>query len=315
MFGTREKFTYKECNFCNSLQISTIPDDIDRHYPSNYYAYNNNSTSGFRSFVNQRTGAARNREDLGLGSALGRLMNRWRGPVLYAGAEAQKARQWFSGLPRGLDSRVLDIGCGAGTLLRQMRRAGFRHLVGIDPYLPADTEVDGITLLRRTTDQMDDLGPFDFIMMHHVFEHVSDPAAVLGDIAGVLAEGGRVLLRVPVAATNSARHYGPNWVQLDPPRHLFVPSELGLRILAARVGYRVEGVDYDSTEFQFWASEQYSAGIPLFDDPRSAAVKGLKRAFTQSELASLAARAQALNVASDGDQAAFFLTLDPPVAR
>ena len=36
MFGTRERFTYFECNSCGCLQIAEIPDDLARFYAADY---------------------------------------------------------------------------------------------------------------------------------------------------------------------------------------------------------------------------------------------------------------------------------------
>ena len=37
MFGTRERFDYRECPACGTLQIAAVPADLERHYPSGYY--------------------------------------------------------------------------------------------------------------------------------------------------------------------------------------------------------------------------------------------------------------------------------------
>ena len=39
MFGTRERFAYFECSACGCLQIETVPADMARHYPDNYYSF------------------------------------------------------------------------------------------------------------------------------------------------------------------------------------------------------------------------------------------------------------------------------------
>ncbi|UCS94371.1 hypothetical protein KZP23_04910 [Echinicola marina] len=38
MFGCQEIFDYVECGRCKSIQIVTIPEDLARYYPDNYYS-------------------------------------------------------------------------------------------------------------------------------------------------------------------------------------------------------------------------------------------------------------------------------------
>jgi len=50
------------------------------------------------------------------------------------------------------NSKILDIGCGAGNLLLELRELGFIHLVGIDPYIEKDIEYkNGVKILKRTS--------------------------------------------------------------------------------------------------------------------------------------------------------------------
>lgn len=41
MFGFRDEFAYFECSKCDCLQITEIPKNIGKHYPTNYYSFNN----------------------------------------------------------------------------------------------------------------------------------------------------------------------------------------------------------------------------------------------------------------------------------
>jgi hypothetical protein len=95
-------------------------------------------------------------------------------------------------------------------------------------------------------------------------------------------------------------------VQLDAPRHFYVHSVESVKMLAERAGFELETVGYDSTAFQFWASEQYALDIPLYDT-RSYLVSPKKSIFSKAQIATFEKRAIELNDAKLGDQAAFYL--------
>ena len=108
-------------------------------------------------------------------------------------------------------------------------------------------------------------------------------------------------MRIPVAGTRAWRTYREHWVQLDPPRHLFVPSVDAMHRLAARAGLAVADVLFDSTAEQFAISEMYRAGVsPNTPEGRRWRVEPAQRRRWE-------AQARALNAAGDGDQAAFLL--------
>lgn len=39
MFGWKDVFEYFECADCGCVQIAAIPDDLDKYYPTDYYAF------------------------------------------------------------------------------------------------------------------------------------------------------------------------------------------------------------------------------------------------------------------------------------
>ena len=108
----------------------------------------------------------------------------------------------------GLDSRILDFGCGEGEMVREYRDAGFQAF-GADIMLDSKTE-----LLRRIETgtyriPFDD-GTFDFVFSNGVLEHVQDLPAALTEIHRVLRPGGVSL------------HFTPAKFRLIEP-HVFVP--------------------------------------------------------------------------------------------
>ena len=77
--------------------------------------------------------------------------------------------------------------------------------------------------------------------------------------------------------------------------------------LASRAGLEIRRVFYDSTSFQFWASEQYRQDIPLRAETARAEDEDTC-IFTDEEISKWEQQAVELNANADGDQAGFVLT-------
>ena len=200
---------------------------------------------------------------------------------------------------------MLDVGCGAGHLLRNLRSAGLCKVQGIDPFVEHDINLDGQRLVQKGN--LEDVsGPFDLVMFHHSFEHMPDPVVTLQRAHRLIAPGGHCIVRVPLVSSVAWQKYGVNWVQLDAPRHFYLHSETSLKGLAQRTGFTCTAVHHDSTAFQFWGSEQYAKDIPM-KDPRSYSLNPAGSIFSAAEIAGFVAESQRLNAAGQGDQAAFYL--------
>jgi SAM-dependent methyltransferase len=297
VLGLREPFGYLRCGGCGSLQLQDVPSDLGRYYPNDYYSFTGDLAPPDRPLLRA---ARRARTMLFLRAR--RLLP---APVLSTRL-APLTMRWMRRANLSLSSAILDVGCGSGQLLSYLQRQGFTDLEGIDPFLPAEAEGAGRFPLRRAT-PADISGRFDFVMMNHVFEHVPDPAGALKSVRRLLAPGGTVLIRVPLAGSWASQRYGANWAQLDAPRHLFVFSAQGMETIARTSGFEVRDVFYDSEAFQFWASEQYERDIPLRDE-RSYAMNPAASIFSPGQIRDYQRQAALLNRRGEGDQAGFLLT-------
>lgn len=295
MFGLAESFAYLECAGCGCVQLRDAPAGLSRYYPSEYYAFGeaNGVMPGPLGAV-----ARRLRSELLL---LGR------GPITWLALVGRDPPAWSSWLARRAStrSRILDLGCGAGYLLLELQKQGFRRLTGADAFIPATIHYrGGLTVYKAVPERLE--GRFDIVMLHHSFEHMPDPERVLAEVHRLTEPDGTVLLRIPVADSLAWRTYGTNWVQLDAPRHLFLHTRASIELLASRVGFTLSEIVHDSSAFQFWGSEQYVRGIPL-RDPRSYGENPGTSIFSREQIADFERRSRELNEAGLGDQAVFFL--------
>jgi SAM-dependent methyltransferase len=298
MFGTRDEFDYVACADCGCLQIATLPEDLERYYPADYYslAQRDSDWTGLLG----RLRRVRLAHLFGDRSLMGRLLVAFRGcsPDLAAIARLDVSR----------DASILDIGCGSGTLLRKLAAAGFTRLQGVDAFIDHDLRYpDGVTITKAGLETFG--GNYDVVMMHHSLEHMSDPHAAMSAVRRLLAPNGIAVVRIPVADSTASRRYRAHWVQLDPPRHLFVHTRRSMDVLAANAGLTIVDVVYDSTAWQFWASEQYERDVPLYADPSGH--RTAESRLSRREMRDFERRARELNERQLGDQACFYLRTAP----
>lgn len=167
----------------------------------------------------------------------------------YVRAEARKKhlREFTRNLwrPAGFRShhRVLELGCGTGLFLAYLERMGVADFQGVemDPkarnYMPST--IAGRVQTATFEDFLGSYGgqPFDRIVLLDVFEHF-DPGegvALLRKLAGLLAEDGRIVLRIP----NMASPWGLQF-QFNDLTHKGQYAPGNIRQLAMAAGYDCE---------------------------------------------------------------------------
>lgn len=306
MLGLRDDHNYFECDHCGCLQIAEVPDNLQEYYPSDdYYSYEQvKSIGGIKGkLIRSRDRFAATGQGL-LGNIMQQVQPHDKLPSL---------RQTNV----SLESKILDIGCGAGHLLHSMKEAGFKHILGIDPFNTEDVHYDnGLTIINNSIHEFaknknheknygaDD--GWDLVMFNHSYEHVFDQTEVLERTWNLLKPNGLCMLRIPTVSSWAWEHYRENWVQLDAPRHLFLHSTKSVEVLAEKTGFKLEEVLYDSFSFQSWGSEQYKKDIALHDE-NSYAVNPEKSPFSKEDIQAFNQHSQKLNKSKQGDQAAFYL--------
>jgi SAM-dependent methyltransferase len=132
-------------------------------------------------------------------------------------------------------SKVLDIGCGRGVMLRALLDLGHEaHGVEIAP--EAASGADSLAQIRIAPELAKanyKENTFDAVIMWHVLEHLPHPEQTLAEIRRILRPGGRLILAVPNFGSLQSQRTGHDWFHLDLPRHLyhFTPETLQ-RLLA-----------------------------------------------------------------------------------
>jgi SAM-dependent methyltransferase len=138
---------------------------------------------------------------------------------------------------------TLEIGCGDGALLCELRRRGFGgRLEGVEITRAAveiareRAEIDRVELYDGAHLPARE-GEYGLGILSHVLEHVPDPAALLAEAARVC---GAVVMEVPLEANLSARRASRR-ERSEEVGHLQRLDRAGARAIVARAGLRVAG--------------------------------------------------------------------------
>lgn len=299
--GVAEMFEYGHCSTCGAITRLSKITNMSEYYPSEYYSFQEQSIQQHNGRVKSWLRTIRDRALLtDSANPMGRIV----GEI----SKESRSLCWIVGHCRAeLSSRILDVGCGSGRLLLRMAELGFQNLVGIDRYLPEANTIrkTGVRVIRGELSDLKEK-PFDLIMMHHVLEHCEDQVAQLRLARDLLALGGTILIRQPLSDSEAFLRYRSNWFQLDAPRHAVIHSVKSMGLLAEKCRLRVREIIWDSTDQQFWASEQYAQGVPMYDE-RSYLQNPEHSLFSRGQILAWKRQAAVLNKNSVGDQAAFYL--------
>jgi 2-polyprenyl-3-methyl-5-hydroxy-6-metoxy-1,4-benzoquinol methylase len=170
--------------------------------------------------------------------------------------------------------RVLDLGCGSGVLLAQLRELGARRLCGIDPapHAPESAQrLFGIGGVRHGTiveaDRYFAIAEFDLICLTAVLEHLADPLATLRGLAAHMAPKASLLVEVPALEAFARPPLEPHGeLSIE---HINYFSQESLTDLAARAGLRPMA----SAVLQLWPLGADSVFVLFGKSPGAKAVR------------------------------------------
>lgn len=124
--------------------------------------------------------------------------------------------------------RLLDYGCANGLFVRHLRSRGYLQCYGYDPYRPP-TDLGNPATLEK--------GPFDYILLQDVLEHVEDPHLLLSELNDHLADGGHILVGTPNADKLDLTRPDLYRNEVHVPYHLHIYTREGVEEMGHRLGW------------------------------------------------------------------------------
>lgn len=145
------------------------------------------------------------------------------------------------------EAKFLDIGCGAGQFLYEMKQLGIKNVYGVEPgdFNEKQAKKEGLKI--KKSDLINANYPekfFDIITINQVLEHVNNPTEIVEEIYRILKKGGTLIIGVPNTNSWNYNLFKKNWANLDVPRHLFNYSDILLKSYLQKKGFRILKIRY-----------------------------------------------------------------------
>lgn len=258
-FGAPGSWHHRRCSKCGLIWLDPmpLPDDLHLAYQSyfTHIAVNKRPTARarFRDFL-YTTYCALQRVPAAL--------------VGLARAQDRIRMMYLNDLRPG---RILDVGCGDGTFLDRMGRAGWT-VAGVD----FDEEAINTARVKyglhlHHGDLFSARFPectFDAVTLKHVIEHVPDPIALLSEVRRVLKVGGRVVVITPNSSSFGHQMFRADWFGIDSPRHLHILSLRTLAECARRASFTTTRVSSTAANADVFIGGSHSIRAARRNDAR-----------------------------------------------
>jgi SAM-dependent methyltransferase len=158
-------------------------------------------------------------------------------------------------------SKVLDVGCGSGGFLDQLRQSRHCQVFGVDfsenAVMAAKKQYGIEVFCGQISDVPPEYNRFDLITILSCIEHLTDPAAAIREIASLCKPSGMLFIKTPNYNSFAAKWFRDKWYHLDCPRHLYLFSPGTITTLLERCGFCDIRIAYGLSSKGWRGSLQY----------------------------------------------------------
>ncbi len=148
-------------------------------------------------------------------------------------------------------SNLLEIGCGEGILLNELKKSGF-NVLGIDPSMGAVKRAiqKNINVREGYFDENSFDEKFDAIILSHVLEHIEDPEKFILTVKKNIKPEGYLFLTQTNYGGLIPKLQKRNWYAWVPEQHFWHFSVQGLIFWLKSLGFKKEYISYISLVHQ-----------------------------------------------------------------
>lgn len=158
--------------------------------------------------------------------------------------------------------RILDVGCGPGFLLSGVDNAWKRYGVEISKFAAENARQWGSIFHGELKDADFADAYFDVVVLHHVIEHVMDPAKLILEVRRILKNDGLLILGTPDFDSVCARRFGENYRLLSDSTHISLFSLESTQRFLRDHGFVIDMLDFPFFDTPYFAEENL---LRLFD--------------------------------------------------
>lgn len=223
-FSSKDSFDIYSCSECGFHFTQNFPDenDITPYYEAESYISHSDTKKGLMNRIYH---------------IVRRIMLKKKGEMTIE----------VSGLDKGT---LLDIGCGTGYFLDQMKSLGW-SVMGVEKsdFARASVRNHFNIETESSLDKISGEGRFDVITLWHVLEHLQNLKTSMSSINKLLKENGTLIVALPNHKSYDAGIYNEGWAAWDAPRHLWHFNPDTFSLFARKNGFKVEkysGMPFDA---------------------------------------------------------------------
>ncbi len=209
-FCTRDGYEMNKCDFCQSLFLSDLPEDLSKIYSRDYFW---GASDGF-GYVDYDSDKEPMR------SVFEKILGR---------------------LEQGnLGRRLLDVGAATGYFVALALRNGWQASgVEIGDSAAMAGRKKGLKIRTGVITDISEKNVYDVVTMFDVIEHVSSPQTDLKKAWDMLVPGGFIVIITPDAGSFYARLMNKKWHLIVPPEHVVLFNRKSLRLLLEKTGFEI----------------------------------------------------------------------------